>query len=70
MRQQLADLAGTLRGQALQHVFDVDVGVVPVELGRLDQAGDGDRALTGFVYISFAAITASRTVVMNVTYAP
>lgn len=38
MLQQFCDLAGTLRGQPLQNVLDALVGVVPAELGRLDQA--------------------------------
>ena len=45
MGKQLCDLTGPLRGQPLQYVPEVLVGIVPVELGRLDQAGDGGRPL-------------------------
>jgi hypothetical protein len=47
MRQQLVDCAGSLRGQALQDVLQVRVRVMPIELGRLDQARDRRRALSG-----------------------
>ena len=46
MQHQLAHVAGALRGQALQNVLEVLVGVMPIELGRLDQARDGSCALT------------------------
>jgi hypothetical protein len=38
MRQQLVDTAGRLRGQPLQDVFQVCVGIVSIELGRVHQA--------------------------------
>lgn len=46
-RQQRVDLAGALSRQALEHVLEVGVRIVAVELGRLDQARDGGGALTG-----------------------
>lgn len=45
MGKQLRDLADPLRGQSFQDVLDVLVRVKPIELGRLDQAGDGCRSL-------------------------
>ena len=38
MRQQLLDPAGRLRRQPCQHVLEVCIRVMPVELGRLNQA--------------------------------
>ena len=38
MRQQLSQVALLERGQALEHVFQVSPRIVPIELGRLDQA--------------------------------
>lgn len=45
MRQQLADLTGPVRGQSPQHFAQVGMRIVPMELGRLDQAHDGGRTL-------------------------
>jgi transposase len=49
MRQQLADAAGRVGVQAREDVFEVGVGVVAVEFGRLHQAHDGGGALAGLV---------------------
>jgi hypothetical protein len=38
MRQQLFDPAGRVRWQPLEHVLEVGVRIVPVELGRVHQA--------------------------------
>jgi len=46
VRQQLANEASFVRRQALQHIFQVRVRVLSVELGRLDQAHHGRGALT------------------------
>lgn len=43
MRQQLVDATGGVRRQAIQHVLEVGVGVVPVDAGRVQQAHDGRR---------------------------
>ena len=45
MWQQLRDHAVALRGQAGQHIFQIRVGVMPVELGTLDQTHDGRTTL-------------------------
>ena len=45
MRQQLANLTGLVRGQALQHVAQIGMRIVAIELGRLDQTHDDSRAL-------------------------
>ena len=47
MRQQLADGAGFLRWQPCQHVLQVGIGLMPVQLGRLDQAHHISRPLPG-----------------------
>ena len=47
MRQQFLKAAGGLRRQALHDVLEVDVRIMPVELGGLDQAHDRRGALTG-----------------------
>ena len=45
MWQQLRDHAVALRGQAGQHIFEIRVGVMPVELGTLDpKSQQGCRA--------------------------
>jgi hypothetical protein len=36
-----------VRGQALQHVLEVRIRVMPIEPGALDQAHDGRCALAG-----------------------
>lgn len=46
MRQQLRDLTGTLRGQACQHILQIGVRVMPVELCRLYQAHHRGCALS------------------------
>ena len=45
MWQQLHDHAVALRGQPGQHIFQIRVGVMPVELGTLDQTHDGRTTL-------------------------
>ncbi len=45
MRQQVFDTAGGLGRQAFEHVAQVSVGVVPVELGRLHETHDRGSAL-------------------------
>lgn len=45
MWPQVLDAAAGARRQLVHHVFEVGVRVVPVELGRLDQAHDGGSAL-------------------------
>ena len=47
MRQEFGDQMVFVRGQALQHVFEIGVGVVPVEPGALNQAHDRSRTLAG-----------------------
>ena len=47
MRQQLPDLTGTLRRQTREHVFQIGVGVMTVQLGRLDQTHHRGRTLAG-----------------------
>lgn len=47
MRQQLVDVSGFVRWQSCEHVFEVGVGNVSVELGRLNQARDTGSALAG-----------------------
>lgn len=45
MQQQLVDVACPVRGQSSQYILEVDVRVMPVELGRLDLADDGHGVL-------------------------
>ena len=45
--QQLLDAAVQLRGQSGEHVLEVGPGLVPIELGRLQQAHHDSRALAG-----------------------
>ena len=45
MGQQFANVTGFVRRQSPQHIAQVGTGIDPVELGRLDQAHDGGRAL-------------------------
>jgi hypothetical protein len=40
MGQQLADSAIALRRQAGQHIFQIGIRIVPIELGTLDQTHD------------------------------
>lgn len=47
MREQFGDVGRLVGRQSREDVFQIGVGIVPVELGRLDQAHDGSRALTG-----------------------
>ena len=47
MRQEFGDQMVFVRGQALQHVFEIGVGVVPIEPGALNQAHDRSRTLAG-----------------------
>ena len=45
MRQQLFDATGRMRGQALQNVLEVSVGIVPIEPCRVHQAHHRSGAL-------------------------
>ena len=45
MRQEVGDEMVFVRGQTLQHIFEVGVGVMPVEPGALTQAHDRSRTL-------------------------
>jgi transposase len=45
MGQQLADSAIALRRQAGQHIFQIGIRIMPIELGTLDQTHDGRTAL-------------------------
>ena len=45
MWQQLVDPAVHVRGQSCQHIFEVGMRVMAVELGRLDQAHHRRRSL-------------------------
>ena len=45
MWQQFFDLAVFLRRQASQHIFQVGIGIMPIELGALNQAHHRSRAL-------------------------
>ena len=45
MRQEFSDQMVFVRGQALQHILEVGVRVVPVESGALNQAHDCSRTL-------------------------
>ena len=47
VRQQLLDPAVQLRGQSREHVFQVGPRLVPIELGRLQQAHHYRGALVG-----------------------
>ena len=47
MRQEFGDQMVFVRGQALQHIFEISVGIVPVESGALNQTHDRGCALTG-----------------------
>ncbi len=40
MRQQLVDHAGALRWQPCQHIFQISVRIMPIELGTLNQTHD------------------------------
>ena len=40
MRQEFGDQMVFVRGQALQHIFEISAGVVPIEPGALNQAHD------------------------------
>lgn len=46
MRQQSLDLAGWMRGQPRQHIFEISVRIMPVEARRIDQAHDRCHPLT------------------------
>ena len=46
MRQQFLEATGGLRREPLEDVFEVEIGIVAVELGRLDQAHDDGSSLT------------------------
>lgn len=44
-RQQLLDRTGLVRGQAFEHVFQIGVGIEPIEARALDQRLNGGCAL-------------------------
>jgi len=43
MRQEFADTAGRLGGQALEHFLEIAIRIMAVELSGLDQAHDHGR---------------------------
>ena len=40
VRQKFGDLMVFVRGQTLQHILEISVGIVPVESGALNKAHD------------------------------
>ena len=46
MRQEFGDQMVFVRGQTLQHIFQVGIRVVPIEPGALSQAHDSRRPLS------------------------
>ena len=40
MRQEVGDLMVFVRGQTLQHIFQIGIGIMPIEPGALNQAHD------------------------------
>ena len=59
--QQLLDAAVQLRGQPGEHVLEVGPGIVPVELGRLQQAHHDRGALAGQLAADEEPIAASHS---------
>ena len=49
MRQQLSQVTLLERGQTVEHVLQISPWMVPVELGRLDQAEQPGRAFAGLL---------------------
>ena len=47
MRQEFSDQIVFLRGQMLQHIFEIGVEVMPVQIGALNQTHDRIRTLAG-----------------------
>ena len=47
MRQEFGDQMVFVRGQALQHVFEIGIRIMPIEFGALNQAHDRSRTLAG-----------------------
>ena len=47
MRQQLFNLAVLVRGQARQHILQISIWIMPIELGALNQAHHRSGALPG-----------------------
>ena len=45
MWQEIVDEACGLSGQAIQHVLEITVRIVPIEFGGLDEAHDDAGAL-------------------------
>ena len=45
MRQEFCDQMIFVRGQTLHHIFEIGVGVMPVEPGALNQAHNRSRTL-------------------------
>ena len=47
MRQEFGDQVVFVRGQTLQHIFEISIRVMPIEPGALNQAHDCGRTLAG-----------------------
>ena len=47
MGQQVVDLAVLVRGQPSQHILEVEIRVMPIHAGRLNQTHDGSGPLPG-----------------------
>ena len=47
MRQQFFNLAVLLRGQALQHILQIGIRIMPIELGALNQTHHSGGTLPG-----------------------
>ena len=45
MRQEVGDQVVFVRGQTLQHIFQIGIGIMSIEPGALNQAHDGSRTL-------------------------
>ena len=45
--QEFGDQMVFVRGQALQHIFEISIRIVPIEPGALNQAHDRSRTLAG-----------------------
>ena len=46
MRQKLCDLMVLLRRKTGQHILEIDIRIMPIEPGTLNQAHDGRRPLS------------------------
>ena len=45
VRQKFGDLMVFVRGQTLQYIFQIGIGIMPIEPGALNQAHDRSRTL-------------------------